>query len=518
MADASVSGAAGRGAAPVRDIVIVGGGTAGWMVAAAFARFLSKNHTITLVESDAIGTVGVGEATIPQIRLFNHALGIAEDEFLKATMGSFKLGIEFDGWHKPGHKYIHAFGNIGRPLGLVPFEHYWLRAKAEGGDAGSLWDYSAAAKAAYQNKFAPLADQPGAPPMGLAWAYHFDAGLYAAFLRRMAEGAGVTRIEGMVHSVERHSDNGNITSITLDGGAQVKGDFFIDCSGFRGLLIGGELGAEYEDWTEWLPCDRAMAVPCESVSPITPYTRSTAREAGWQWRIPLQHRIGNGHVYCSAHMSDDEAASVLLSGLDGKPMADPKPLKFTTGMRKRSWTNNCVAIGLSAGFMEPLESTSIHLIQSAIERVLKFFPVAGFAGADIDAYNRLTAFEWESIRDFLILHYHANERPEPFWQERREMDVPASLKRRMALFAASGRIVRQNEELFTEPGWLQLMTGQGFEAKAYHPLADNLEPAQLAEFLDLARRHSDATVAKMMPHDEFLARHCAADIPANETA
>ncbi len=512
MADAEVSKGAARGAAPVRNIVIVGGGTAGWMVAAAFARFLPKTHDITLVESDAIGTVGVGEATIPQIRLFNQALGIAEDKFVKATMGSFKLGIEFDGWQRAGKKYIHAFGNIGRPFGLVPFHHYWLKALENGADH-SLWEYSATSKAAYQNRFAPLTDQPGAPPMGVAWAYHFDAGLYAAFLRRHAEQAGVTRIEGKVDSVQADGPDSHIASITLEDGQKVEGDFFIDCTGFRGLLIGQEMGADYSDWTHWLPCDRAMAVPCESVSPITPYTRATARQAGWQWRIPLQHRTGNGHVYSSAHMSDDEAASVLLANLDGAALADPKPLKFTTGMRPRSWTGNCVAIGLAAGFMEPLESTSIHLIQSAIERVLKFFPVAGFAAADIDTYNRQTVFEWESIRDFLILHYHANSREEPFWQERRAMDIPETLKARMALFNASGRITREHEELFTEQGWIQLMVGQGLKAGAYHPLADTLEPAQLDEFLGLARRHTDATAAKMMPHDDFIARHCAAIIP-----
>ncbi len=491
----------------ISRVAIVGGGTAGWMCAAALARFM-PGLNIRLVESEEIGTVGVGEATIPQIRLFNQGLGIDEAEFLRPTQGTFKLGIVFDGWSGEGSRYIHAFGAVGRPLGLIPFHHYWLRHRAEGGASG-LWDYSAAAIAAERNAFA--APPPLAEPSPLAWAYHFDASLYALFLRRYAEARGVARIEGKVAHVALSPSTGDISALTLASGETLDGDMFIDCSGFRGLLIEQALGTGYEEWTKWLPCDRALAVPCASAGPLTPYTRSIARDAGWQWRIPLQHRIGNGYVYSSRHISDDEAAAVLLASLDGEPLADPRPLRFVTGRRRKAWNRNCVALGLAAGFMEPLESTSIHLVQSGIARLLQLFPGRlGWAPADVEEFNRQTELEWVAIRDFLILHYHANRRDGAFWAGLRAMHIPESLRHKMELFRASGRIFRRDDELFTEVGWLQVMLGQGIEPQAYHPLADQLPPEQLGEFLGLARRQAELAAARMPRHEDYIASHCAA--------
>src|SRR6476646_495695 len=443
----------------ISEFVIVGGGTAGWMAAAALARFAGPLVTIRLIESDAIGTVGVGEATIPQIHLFNQGLGIDEDDFVRATNGSFKLGIEFVDWGAPGERYIHAFGAVGRPLGLIPFQHYWLRHRAAGGTSG-LWDYAPAALAAQANRFARPVEQPGKLPSGVNYAYHFDASLYAAYLRRYAEARGVERIEGRIVAVKQGED-GSIARVMLEGERYVPGQFFIDCSGFRGLLIEEALGAGYDDWSRWLPCDRAMAAPCENVSPLTPYTRSTAREAGWQWRIPLQHRTGNGLVYCSAHLSDDRAHEILMAGLDGAPLAEPRPLKFTSGKRRRAWVKNCVALGLAAEFMAPLESTSIHLVQAGIARLLQLLPGQGIAEADVAEFNRQTDFEWETIRDFIAFHYYANRRDGAFWDMCRNMELPERLAHKLALFRANARIVREHEELFTETGWMQVMIGQG---------------------------------------------------------
>lgn len=500
--------------AAVRRIVIVGGGTAGWMAAAAFSRFLDRRYSITLVESDEIGTVGVGEAAIPQLQLFNAGLGIDEAEFVRATQGSFKLGIEFVDWLKPGERYIHAFGSIGRGLGLLPFHQYFLRHHAHRG-THSLWDFSATAIAAAQNRFAPVEDQPGRPPTGVAYSYHFDAGLYAAFLRRYAEKRNVRRIEGKIVDTIQNGEDGNIASIKLDSGLSIEGDFFVDCSGFTGLLIEQALKSGYEDWSQWLPVNRALAVPCASVDPLTPFTRSTAREAGWQWRIPLQHRIGNGYVYCSDYLEDQNAADTLLASLDGKMLAEPRQLRFVTGKRRQVWKKNCVALGLASGFLEPLESTSIHLVQSCIARFLALFPTDVIDPEDAAEFNRQTDFEFAAIRDFIILHYKANERDGIFWQHRREMAIPDSLAQKLELFAANGRIVRFNDELFTEQGWLQVMWGQGLRPRGYSPLADQLSAEQLNEFLDLANRHA-AHVARQMPnHAEFIALHCAAPAHSN---
>ncbi|TFI58488.1 tryptophan 7-halogenase [Sphingomonas parva] len=491
----------------VRSIVIVGGGTAGWMAAAAFARFLGPPFDIRLVESDEIGTVGVGEATIPQIRLFNDGLGIDEDEFLRATQGTFKLGIAFDGWRAPGQSYIHAFGSIGRPLGLIAFHHYWLRARAEGAAEG-LWDYSPSALAANANRFA-RPNESGLPS-GIAYAFHFDASLYAAYLRSYAEARGARRIEGRIADVARRGEDGFVEAVTLAGGQRIEGDFFVDCSGFRSLLLGEALETGFEDWSRWLPCDRALAVPCAPVRPLTPCTRATAKAAGWQWRIPLQHRTGNGYVYSSRHVSDDEAEATLLAGLDGEALAEPRRLRFVAGRRREAWRGNCVALGLAAGFLEPLESTSIHLVQAGIARLLQLLPGGAIDPSYAAEFNRQTAREWESIRDFLILHYHANGRDEPLWRACREMEIPASLTEKIALFRAGGRIFRTEEELFTEVGWLQVMLGQGIDPVSYHPLADRLAPEQLREFLSLASSHAGHVAGRMVDHADYVAQRCAA--------
>jgi tryptophan 7-halogenase len=488
-------------------VVIVGGGTAGWMTAAALARFAPPGHRIDLIESEDIGTVGVGEATIPQIHLFNAALDLDEAEFLRETKGSFKLGIEFADWLRPGHSYMHAFGAIGRGQGLLPFQHYWARANSLG-LAKDLSRYSVNELAARTMRMQRGRRTPQSPEM--PYAYHFDAGLYAAYLRRYAEARGVSRHDGKVATVERHGESGDITGVATADGRRIDGDFFIDCSGFRGLLIEQSLKTGYDNWQHWLPCDRAMAVPCEAAGDFTPYTRSTAREAGWQWRIPLQHRIGNGYVYCSEFLSDDKAAETLLANLDGKPLGDPRPLRFTTGKRRQIWNRNCLAIGLSSGFMEPLESTSIHLIQSAISRFLAVLPGGPVDPAIVAEFNRQADFEVERIRDFLILHYKATERSDtPFWDRCRTMDVPDTLQAKIDQFRAAAYIHREHEELFTEVGWIQVMIGQGITPQGWNPLADAMPEAQLGEFMQAIERSCVEDVREMPQHIDFLSKFCA---------
>ncbi len=491
-------------------IVIVGGGTAGWMAASVLARLLPPHrYAITLIESDEIGTVGVGEATIPQLQLLNAVLGIDEDDFMRATQASYKLGIEFVGWGAETSRYIHAFGNTGRPIGQTPFQHFWLRGRRLG-ETAPLDAYCLNAAAAYAGKFARGPAAQSKMLGGLVHAFHFDAGLYARYLRRFAEDRGVRRIEGRISHAERDGETGDVACLMLADGSRQTAELYLDCSGFRGLLIEETLNTGYEDWTRWLPCDRALAVPSAARDDITPYTRSTAKRAGWQWRIPLQNRIGNGHVYCSAAIGDDEAAAILLDGLDTPPLADPRLLRFTTGRRRAFWNRNVVALGLAAGFMEPLESTSIHLVQSAIERVLKFLPNGPIRAADVAAYNAQTIFEWERVRDFIILHYHANMREAPFWRQCAAMTVPDTLSAKLALFRANGRIERVGEELFSEPGWLQVMIGQGIVPDGYHPLADAPSDADVMEFLTLIRQTVGKQVAGMADHAAFLARHCQA--------
>ena len=494
---------------PVRSVVIVGGGTAGWMAASVLAKAFGAALQITLIESEEIGIVGVGEATIPQIRHINNFLEIDENAFLKATQGTFKLGIQFNDWGRLGDSYMHAFGDIGMALGLTPFHHYWLRARANGA-GGDLRDYSVNYQIAIRDRFAIMERIGSSRLTGTRHAFHFDASLYARFLRGRAEAAGVRRVEGKIVDVRRRGSDGFIEGVTLDGGVRIDGDFFIDCSGFRGLLIEGALAAGYEDWTHWLPCDRAVAAPCAHGDKLRPYTQASARKSGWQWRIPLQHRVGNGHVYSSAHLSEDEATAILLANLEGEALADPRTLRFTTGMRKAMWVKNCVALGLASGFMEPLESTSIHLIQSGLSRLVSMFPDRTFDPALIAEYNRQSGFEFERIRDFLVLHYHANEREDSaFWRDCREMPIPDALAAKIALFRASGRIYREHEELFTETGWLQVLIGQRVTPQAYHPVADGLAAQDLKAFLSDIRTLIAREAARMPSHSDFIARIAA---------
>jgi tryptophan halogenase len=499
----------------LKRIVIVGGGTAGWMAAAAFSKLLGRDYSIDLIESEEIGTVGVGEATVPHLKLFNQVLEIDEIEFIKQVQGTFKLGIEFVDWGKPGDRYVHGFGTIGHDLGLLPFHQYWLRGHLAGQAAG-IGEYSLNTVAAPRGRFMASAnDVPSNSPLAnIAYAYHFDAGLYARFLRRYAEARGARRTEGKVVDVALKPENGFIDTVRLDNGKTLAGDLFIDCSGFRGLLIEQALKSGYDDWTQWLPCDRALAVPCESVSSPTPFTRSTARPAGWQWRIPLQHRVGNGYVYSSSHVSDDEAAATLLRNLDGRALADPKPLRFVTGMRRKLWNRNCVALGLAGGFMEPLESTSIYLIQSGIARLISLMPDQGFSPELADRYNSQARFEYERIRDFLILHYCATTRNDSsFWDYCRTMSVPDGLKRVMDLFRDSGRFYRDAEEMFATTSWVQVMLGQGIVPRSYHPVVDQMPARDLAEFLEGVRRVIASCVDAMPTHAQFIARHCQAAAP-----
>jgi tryptophan halogenase len=490
---------------PIKTIVIVGGGTAGWMAAAALSRLLQDKYAIRLVESDEISTVGVGESTIPMIRLFNNVLGINEDEFVRETKATFKLGIEFEDWGRVGERYMHGFGKFGQDLWTVDFFQYWLRAHLDG-KAPDLEQYSINRRAAHASKFMrPTQEVADSPLADIVYAFHLDAGLYARYLRKFAERNGVRRTEGKIVEVRQKQD-GFIESVVLENGEAVAGELFLDCSGFRGLLIEQTLKTGFEDWSHWLPCDRAWAVPCELSGELLPYTRASARPAGWQWRIGLQHRTGNGHVYSSRHMSDDEAAGILMNSLDGKALADPKLLRFTAGRRLKTWNRNVVAVGLASGFLEPLESTSIYQIQSSLQRLVTLFPDGGFDDADIEEFNRQSDFEIERIRDFIILHYHATERSDtPFWNQVRTMAIPETLRRKMDLYRAHGRVVRENNELFTEIGWQQVMHGQGLRPRAAHPLAGLLDDRKLDDFLANIERVVGKCVDVMPSHKDFIA-------------
>ncbi len=496
---------------PIKNIVIVGGGTAGWMSATALSTMLRGQYHIRLVESDEIGIVGVGEATIPMIQRFNQVVGIDEADFMRATQGSFKLGIEFLNWGKLGDRYIHGFGHIGQDLWSVRFDQYWQKMRRLG-KAAELDAYSITRMAARANKFMPpRPDLTNSPLSDIAYAYHFDASLYARYLRGLCEGRGVRRTEGKISAVSRRVGDGHVDAVQLESGERIEGDLFLDCSGFRALLIEGALQTGYEDWSHWLPCDRALAVPCASVAPLTPYTRSTAQRAGWQWRIPLQHRTGNGHVYCSSFIGDAEAQQTLLDNLDGAALAEPRMVKFRTGMRKLGWNKNVVAIGLASGFLEPLESTSIHLIQSAIARLVAMFPDQGFNQVEIDEYNRQSRFEYERIRDFVILHYKLNQRDDSdFWRHCAAMSVPDTLAHKMELFGARGRVVRTDNELFAETGWLQVMYGQNLQPQGYDPLADLQSEADTHAYLESVREVIAKCVDVMPDHADYIAQHCAA--------
>ena len=495
----------------IKNIVIAGGGTAGWMTAAALAKVLTGRWNITLVESEEIGIVGVGEATIPLINIYNAALEIDENEFMRETSATFKLGIEFVNWGSVGESYIHGFGPLGPDIGITKFHQYWLKLR-QSGEASSLENYSINILAARANKFMRARkDMANTPLAEIAHAFHFDAGLYSQYLRRYAEARKVKRIEGKIKAATTRADNGFIDAIVLEDGTRIEGDLFIDCTGFRGVLIEQTLKTGYEDWSRWLPCDRALAVPCESVPVLTPYTRATARSAGWQWRIPLQHRTGNGHVYCSNFISDDAAADILLSNLDGKPLADPRPLRFLTGKRKKIWNKNCVAIGLASGFMEPLESTSIHLIQSTIARLTTFFPDQSFNQADTDEFNRQADFEYERIRDFLILHYKATTRNDSeFWNYCRTMSIPDTLQAKIDLFAHSGRVFREANEMFSEVSWVEVMLGQQITPRSYHPLVDSLEKSKIVDFMRGVEATMKRCVDVMPAHLEHVNEQCRA--------
>jgi tryptophan 7-halogenase len=494
----------------VRSIVIVGGGTAGWMAAAALVKLLGSDFVeITLIESDEIGIVGVGEATIPQMAIFNRMLGIDEDEFLRETRGTFKLGIQFVDWARLGHRYFHPFGRFGRDMRGVSFHAHWLRMRALG-RAAPLDDYSLQALAAQQNRFMRPIANGDSPLSDIAYAFHFDAALYAGYLRRYAEARGATRREGKVVEVVLRPEDGFVASLRMADGSSIAGDLFIDCSGFRGLLIEQALDAGYVDWSHWLPCDRAVAVPCAGGEEVASYTRSTARPAGWQWRIPLPHRIGNGHVFSSHHMSTDEATALLLANLDGEALADPRVVPFSTGHRKRFWIKNCVALGLASGFMEPLESTSIWLIQSGLARLMSMFPDRSFAQGTIDRYNRVLIHEYELIRDFLILHYKATERDDSsFWKRCRTMDVPDLLAEKLQVFRDYGRVFRDEDELFGEASWFAVMAGQGVSSRTHDPVADVLSVEDAGRRLEQIGETIRNSVAFMPSHRRFIEEHCA---------
>lgn len=498
---------------PVRRVVIAGGGTAGWMAAARLAKTMGSTLEIQLVESTEIGIVGVGEATIPPIRDFHELLGLDEDDLLRRVQGTFKLGIQFCGWGQPGDCYMHTFGQVGRTdLGPGDFHQYWLRAVREG-YAGRFGDYSFNETAAQANRFIRMDKIPHSSLPGIAYAFHFDARLYARYLREFSEALGVTRIEGRIVEVKRRPADGFIEALVLADSQRVEGDLFIDCTGFRGLLIEQTLGTGYEDWTHWLPCDRAVVVASEPVRPLRCFTQAFARDAGWQWRIPLQHRVGNGHVYCSRYMSDDEATATLLENLDGQPLEEPRLLRFTTGRRKKFWNRNCVALGLASGFMEPLESTSIHLIQAGIRRLVQLFPDRHFEQANIDEYNRQCQFDFERIRDFLILHYIANEKDLPFWRDCRNSLAPEPLNHRLALFSAGGSVYRELGELFSQPSWVQVMLGQNLVPRGHNSIVDGIPAAELQQQLVDLTTIIRFTVQQMPGHEEFLGTHCAAPSP-----
>jgi tryptophan halogenase len=490
---------------PIDRILVVGGGSAGWMTAAALANKLAGLPiSIEVVESAEIGTVGVGEATLPHIRFFNAALGFDEAEFMRRTKATFKLGIEFRNWGRIGDSYIHPFGAFGTDLGGVPFHQHWLRMRAAGATA-PLEDYSLPIQAARRNRFAHPADDPKSLYSTFSYAYQFDAGLYGRFLRDYAEARGVKRTEGRIVDVALRPEDGFISSLTLADGRRLEADLFVDCSGFRGVLIEQALKAGYEEWTRWLPCDRAIAMPCAGTGPLTPYTRATARESGWMWRIPLQHRVGNGHVYSSAFIADDEAESALLAQLEGAPLAEPNRLRFTTGKRRLQWAKNCVAIGLSAGFLEPLESTSIHLIQLAIGHLIDLLPDRGWDPLDAEEFNRVMALEYERVRDFLVLHYCATERDDsPFWDHCRTMELPDSLQYKMELFRERGYVVNYREGMFLEPSWIAVYLGQNVVPRRFDPLSEALPASRLEAEISRIGEACRNAAERMPPHRDFL--------------
>jgi tryptophan halogenase len=491
---------------PFNRVVIAGGGTAGWMMAALMSKLLGKRLDIKLIESEEIGTVGVGEATIPALHTFHNLLGINEAEFMAATNATFKLGINFEGWKTQGQDYFHSFGTTGTDHWSAGFQHFWLKGCAEG-LSKAYTDYNPETMAAHAGRFAHL------PRNGLNYAYHLDAGRYAKYLRAMSEGYGVQRIEGKIAAVLQDGPEGkagDITALQMQDGSRIEGDLFIDCTGFRSLLLGEALGVGFEDWSHWLPCDRAVAVQTASVREPWPYTRSIAHPFGWQWRIPLQHRVGNGLVYSSKELSDADAPEVLKANVEGELLIQPRVLKFLPGQRHKVWERNCIAVGLASGFIEPLESTSIHLIQRSAIRLMQIFPAGGISPADVEEFNRQSQREIEHIRDFIVLHYHVNERSDSnLWRHVREMAVPETLRHRIELFRETARVFRPSDELFAENSWIQVMMGQGIRPQRYHPVADLMSRAELTGFLGDIQLKVSRTVAGLPTHQAYIEQFCA---------
>ncbi|MFN3516317.1 MAG: tryptophan halogenase family protein [Novosphingobium sp.] len=491
-------------ARPKLKVVIAGGGTAGWMTAAAMANTLGSVIDLTLVESEAIGTIGVGESTIPPLLLFNRLLGIGEAEFMRATKATFKLGIKFENWKDVGETYFHSFGTVGKDHWSAGFQHFWLHG-LQHGHRHSLDDYCLELKAALAGKFAHLPDER------MNYSYHIDSGRYAAYLRQRAEADGARRVEGRITRVELDSESGNIAALELEGGRRIEGDLFVDCTGFRALLIEGALHAGYDDWTHFLPCDSAIAVQTASVRPPVPYTRAIAHDAGWQWRIPLQHRQGNGIVYCSRYLDRDAALDRLLGSVEGQVLTKPNFIRYVTGARRKQWHRNCVAVGLSGGFLEPLESTSIHLIQRAVLRLIGMLPAGPVSDRDVAEFNEQQLADMVTIRDFLVLHYKVTERRDsPFWRQCTAMAIPDTLEQKIQLFRETGRVFRKNEELFAESSWIQVMMGQGIMPQSYHPVAAKLRQEELDHFLGSLRDMVAKTVASLPSHQDYILGYCAA--------
>src|ERR1700680_26385 len=500
------------GSAPC-GVVIVGGGRAGWMSAAAIRRRLeTKDYAVTLIESDEIGTVGVGEATLPHIKIFNDMLGIDEAQFMRETRATFKLGIQFRDWDRPGHCYIHPFGAFGEPWGGVEFQHHWLKGQQAGHQQYSLQDYSDSVVAARNNAFEFPNEDRKSIRSTYSYAYHFDAGLYAAYLRSWAIERGVRRIEGQVCDVSRNPTTGDLVDLTLKSGERIAGDLFIDCSGFRSLLLGGILGVAWQDWTHWLPCDRALAVPCKRVGALTPYTRATARPAGWTWRIPLQHRTGNGYVFSSQFIKDGEAQAHPFAGVEGAAQGEPRLLRFSPGRRERAWSGNCVAIGLASGFLEPLEFTSIYLVQAAVTDLVSLMPRLGSTGIDprlVDEFNRLNDMKYERIRDFLVLHYTANRRVgEPLWDYVRSMPLPESLVHQLQLFRARATLPNHRYGVFARDSWLSVLVGQGITPAGYDRLADAFALPTVVDRMTELRSRIQTNVDAMSSHSAFISDYC----------
>lgn len=486
----------------LRRIVVAGGGTAGWMAAAAISRTLGKVVDVTLVESDAIGTIGVGESTIPPLVTYNRLLGINEAEFMRATNATFKLGIMFDDWKDVGESYFHSFGLTGKDHWSAGFQHFWLHGLTKGHDQ-SYDDYCLELVAAREGKFAHLPDDR------MNYAYQLDSTLYAKFLRKMAEADGTKRVEGKIANVEVDGESGNIATLVLESGTRIDGDLFLDCTGFRALLIGQTLGVGHEDWTHWLPCDSAIALQTESVGPAVPFTRAMAHDSGWQWRIPLQHRVGNGIVYCSHYLDKDAALDRLLGNIEGKVLTDPNVLRFGAGARLKQWHRNCIAVGLSGGFMEPLESTSIHLIQRAVLRIIRMLPAGEISERDVTEFNDQQMQDMLQIRDFLILHYKAtNRRDSEFWRYCASMPIPELLEQKIELFRQTGRVFRKNEELFVENSWVQVMMGQGITPQSYHPIAEKLSDEELTRLLGTIRDMVAGTVKSLPEHAAYVSQYC----------